>query len=440
MKKLWIILALALVLAGCKKEPDNTAAKATPTLDIGGTVVSQDAEILDLSVAEYDMTTVLSVAPKLTNVKTVELGNTDLPINQLDGLREAFPAAKLSYTVSFMGTEIPSDTTSLDMTAMAVENSDELADVAAKLPNLETIDFVNDQGRCIYDLNTIHYLDIVRASVPDVKLEVNFQLFGKKVSSEDEQIKYADVPIGNDGVPQIRAVLPYLQSCNYFLLDGCGIDNELLATMRSDFPETKIVWRVWICAPEFRHTGYKNSHSFLTDTELIRTVKVRDFSSHDLMYCNETKYVDFGHNPFISDFFFLSYMPDLEVAIIALTSVSDLTPLASCPKLEYLEIFTSEVTDLSPLANCTELKHLNVSNLKIRDLSPLFGLTKLERLRVVSCPWITKAQLAEIAEKLPNCDVMTKGYDPTENGWRTDQNGNLAPRYALLRKQMRYDY
>lgn len=445
MKKAWIILAaaLAFVLAGCSQAPAKDPAPSvteetlSPTLDIGGTQVDRYADTLDLTVLEYDWDCLLSAAPELTNVRTVELGLTVFSFEQIKQLNRSFPTAQVNYELTLFGQPIPMDTTSLNMTAMPVEKSAELARVAALLPMLKTIDFVNDNGTCIYDLDTISYLDMVREAVPHVKLEVNFKLFGKKVSSEDAQIKYAWTPIGNDGVSQIRAVLPYLTNCNYFLLDTCNIDNEVLAQLRSDFPQTKIVWRVWLCRPS---TGYINSYSYLTDTELIRTLKVRDSNCQVLYYCNETKYVDFGHNPFVSDFSFLAGMPQLEAAIIALTSCADLSPLANCPKLEYLEVFTTNVTDLSPLANCTELKHLNISNLNITDLTPLYGLKKLERLRIVMCDGITKEQLAEVAEQLPDCQMLTKGWDPTGNGWRKDENGCFIPRYLLLRKQMRYDY
>lgn len=428
-----------LILAGCRQQGNLAAAEPTlsPTVDIGGTQISREAEALDLTGMDYELDTLLSVAPELNKVQALELGRTTCSIEQLHALTRAFPAAKLNYEVCLFGQTVPLDTTSLDMTNMPAEKSAELAQAAALLPNLQRIDFVNDKGKCVFDLDTISYLDTVRSAVPHVKLEVNFQLFGKQVSSEDREIKYFMTPIGNEGVQQIRAVLPYLSDCKYFLLDTCGIDNEVLAQLRADFPNTKIVWRVWLCSPS---TAFINSYSYLTDTQLIRTLKVRDSNCQVLYYCNETKYVDFGHNPFVSDFSFLAGMPELEVAIIALTSCSDLSALANCPKLEYLEVFTTNVTDLSPLANCTELRHLNISNLAITDLTPLYGLKKLERLRIVMCDGITKEQLDEVAARLPDCQMLTKGWNPTGNGWRKDENGLWVERYLLLREQMRYDY
>lgn len=446
MKKFGLFLLAALLLTGCSKAPEVTpeavveTTTISPTVDIGGTQVLRDTETLDLTNTYYDMDTLLSVAPELPDVQVVELGCTELFAQDLEQLQQAFPEAKLQYTLSLFGQNVPLDTTSLDMSGMSVQQSAELARVAGLLPQLEQINFVNSEGVCVFDLDTISQLDLVRLSAPQVKLTVNFELFGKKVTSEDERIEYYRAKIGNEGEPVLRKVLPYLQNCTYFLLDGCGLDNEVLSQLRADFPETKIVWRVWLCNPAYDSPGILNKYSFMTDTELIRTLNVRDFNCQVLMYCNETKYVDFGHNPFVSDFTFLGYMPQLEAAIIALTSCADLTPLANCPKLEYLEVFTTEVTDLSPLANCTELRHLNISNLKIDDLTPLYGLKNLERVRIILCDNITKEQIAELAEQLPDCQVLTKGWNPTDEGWRKDEYGNFIPRYLLLRQQMRYDY
>lgn len=445
MRKIGLVIVLMLLLTGCGKtveEVPQATVETTisPTVEIGGTQVLRETDTLNLCNTPYDMDTLLSVAAELSNVQTVELGCTELSVHEIGRLQQAFPQADVAYSVSLYGQNIPLDTVTLDMSAMSVGNSRELARVAGLLPKLQEISFVNSSGQCVYDLDTISYLDMVREAVPNVKLKVWFDLFGKKVTSEDETIKYYLVPIGNAGVEQLRAVLPYLQSCTYFLLDGCGIDNEVLAQLRTDFPETKIVWRVWLCSPNYNAYNIMKKYSYLTDTELIRTLNVRDFNCQVLQYCNETKYVDFGHNPFVSDFSFLGHMPNLEAAIIALTSCADLTPLANCPKLEYLEVFTTEVTDLSPLANCTELRHLNISNLAISDLTPLYGLKKLERLRIILCDNITKEQIAEVAAQLPDCDVMTEGWNPTANGWRKDKNGFMVPRYLLLRKQMRYDY
>jgi hypothetical protein len=322
---------------------------------------------------------------------------------------------------------------------MDAARTDELVAVLPMLPNLQEINFANGEG-CVYDLDNIRQLDKVREAAPQATLRVKFELFGQTVTSEDERIEYYLTPIGNEGAETVRAVLPYLKNCTYFLMDGCDIDYEILAKMRDDFPQTKIVWRIWLAGPFYGSERLTLRASMLSDTKLIRTVVVTDRNCHLLNYCTETKYMDLGHNDYISDCSFINYMPDLEVAILGLTEIADISPLANCPKLEYLELFSCKVSDLSPLANCTELRHLNVSNLKgLTDLTPLYGLKNLERFRAVMNPQLSKAQLDELAAQLPNCNMLREGWDPTENGWRWDEDRNPLPRYALLKEQMEYD-
>ena len=302
------------------------------------------------------------------------------------------------------------------------------------LTQLEEIDFLSEDGACAFSLEDIPRLDLIREAAPDVRLRVAFDLFGQRVTSEDERIEYYLTHIGNEGVDTVRAVLPYLTSCTYFLMDGCDVDNEVMAQLREDFPTPKIVWSVWLIEPWYSSRVMMRRASFLTDTERIRTTMVNPDNCDVLKYCTETKYVDFGHNFRMSDYYFLAYMPKLEACIIAISHVSDLTPLASCPELEYLEVFTSDITTVAPLANCKKLAYLNIANCKkLTDITGLYELTSLQVLRMVVTPNVPQEQKEELARRLPDCKILNLGGDPTEYGWRT------MPRYYLLREQMRYD-
>ena len=445
MRLFVMVLAMLALLSACRKEQASVEQGAVPTtvpvtVDIGGTVLEPDTAALDLQTMEFDLDKLVAAAPELKAVTEIELGATTLSYEQVEAIRGAFPDAEVRYSVQLFGQTVEADAQSLDLRDMTAEQTQELYDVLPLMPQLQQINFVKEDGSCVYGIEEIGMLDQLRERAPEVSFRVKFELFGQTVSSEDTRIEYYLVPIGNEGEPQVRAVLPYLTACEYFLLDGCGIDNEIMAQLRSDFPETKIVWRVWIREPNYDSPRFMRRAGFLTDTQRIRTTLVNDSNCDVLKYCTEVKYVDFGHNLEISDFSFLGYMPELEAAILSLTGISDLTPLMNCPKLEYLEVFTTEVTDLSPLASCTSLEHLNISNLPgVTDLTPLYNLTNLKRLRMVMLPQITKEQISEVAQHLPNCDVLMAGWDPTENGWRYDEKGNRVPRYELLREQMEYD-
>ena len=155
--------------------------------------------------------------------------------------------------------------------------------------------------------------------------------------------------------------------------------------------------------------------------------------------------MDLGHNNFLDTIDFVSYMPDLEVLIVGMTFVEDFYPLENCPKLEYLEAMTSRLHDLRPLANLKNLKHLNICyNFAITDITPLYGLTQLERLWIGKYDPVPPEQIEKIKELLPNCVVNSTVGDPTNGGWRVDEEPNefgvsqQAARYALLRDQFGY--
>lgn len=334
-------------------------------------------------------------------------------------------------------TEIAADSTSLDALTLGL-SAEELMEALPNLPELSEISFVDAEGRCAYTADTVSELDPIRAAYPDLHLRLSFTLFGQTISSESERIEFYRVPIGNEGMGQLRAVAPYLRACRYLLVDGCGVDDAVMAQFREDFPELGVVWRIWFTQEYYSSKLMTLKGSVMSDAERVRIRTVNDSNCELLGYCTETKYIDLGHNFYLSDFSFLAKMPKLEVCIIALTSLHDLTPLEQCPELEYLEIFTTSVTDLSPLAKCTKLKHLNISNLKqVTDLTCLYGL-ELDRLRAVVTK-IPKEQIEEYARLHPNCEMLMTGGDPTEYGWRYLPNGQQVPRYQLLREQMKYD-
>ena len=435
---LLLLLAMALAACGAPEEPKTQPPTAPAMVDLGGTLVKPDILRLDLRERDFILETLLDAASQLPSVCQIDLGTTDLSWEQVTSIRNVYPDVFLYYSVEILGQTLNSDATEADLSSMTLDQTQEILERLSLLPELETINFISKDGVCAVALEDIPVLDTFREALPDVKFIVSFELFGQTVSSEDEEIVYYRVPIGNEGVDTIRRVLPYLTACQRFVMDGCEVDNEVMAQLREDFHQPKVVWRVWFEGPYYESELWLRRYSFLTDTEVIWTIAVSDENAHVLKYCIDTKYVDFGHDHMITNVDFLASMPNLEVAILALSNVSDISGLASCPKLEYLEIFTSKVSDLSPLANCTELKHLNIAKLPgVQDLSPLFGLKKLERLRILNYLYFPFDQLEEFKKQVPTCQVLDKDWDETDGGWRYDANGQV-PRYKLLREQIQY--
>ena len=145
---------------------------------------------------------------------------------------------------------------------------------------------------------------------------------------------------------------------------------------------------------------------------------------------------------------FAASMPKLEVLIIAMTDVSDLSPLKNCMNLEYLELNSSpKIHDLSPLEGHTALRHLNIAGCPlIKDISALYGLKDLERLWIGSETPIPAAQVTKMRASAPGCRIDTTTADPHGNAWRfTDYDPEIpkyywVPRYEKLRDQLGYNY
>ncbi|MBR4906393.1 MAG: leucine-rich repeat domain-containing protein, partial [Clostridia bacterium] len=257
--------------------------------------------------------------------------------------------------------------------------------------------------------------------------------FGKTFSLADEVVSLNDVPM-KDQLDALRTLLPYLRNVKRLDMENCGIADSVMAELREAFPTPKIVWRVSV-----------GRYSCRTDSIMIRFSldidkrRLYDRDTEALKYCNEVRYLDLGHNR-IQKMRFLEYMPDLEVLIIAVGDMNDITGVEHCKKLEYCEFLSGHVSDLSPLAACTELKHLNVSLNSITDITPLYGLTKLERLWI-SRNKIPEEQIEEIRRLLPNCEINTTAIDPTGEGWRysNEARGTRCERYDLLHHQFYYN-
>ena len=447
LRILAVVLALFLV-AGCSAaettppttEPTvPTAPTEPPVVDIGGTQLLLDTQQLDLTAVTYELDALVNAASSLDSVTAINAGT--LNAQSILKISDAFPNADIQYQVDLLGQVLSAQTEMLDAGMMQVEQTQELVDALSLLPNLQEINFVSEDGTCVFGLEDLEELDRIQAAVPDAYLRVRFELFGQTVTSEDEHIEYLQADIGNEGIETVRAVLPYLKSCTYFLMDGCGTDYEILAQLRDDFPETEIVWRVWLVEEDYTSKLFLRCGSYLTDTIKIRTTYVNDENSHVLNYCTKTKYVDVGHVWQLSQCDFLSYMPDLEVCIIAITYITDITPLANHDKLEYLELFTTDIADLTPLMSCPNIEHLNISNMQmLTDISPVYTLKKLKRLRMVDSYSIPEEQLKEAYQMLPDCNILDQGHFPTSWGWRwlDPAKTQKDPRYELLCEQFEY--
>ncbi|MCD8192133.1 MAG: hypothetical protein LUD55_04990 [Oscillospiraceae bacterium] len=336
------------------------------------------------------------------------------------------PTEDVDDTVVICGAEYDADTTTLDLSALTSEDTDEAAAALAKLTALESVELMDAEGASALTLSDVKTLE---DAAPQAVFHYTFELFGQSISTDDKVIEFTGADIGNEGVEQIRQALDVLCCCTYFKLDECGIDNEVMAELRDDYPDTKIVWRVFF-------GEYMNC---LTDEVTIRAIfKLTDANCEALKYCTEVKYMDIGHNTDLHNVDFVAYMPELEYVIVSGSPFTDLSPFANCPNLEFLEIVWCGVSDISTLSACTNLKYLNISYCAVSDISALAELP-LERFCYLG-NILSSEEIADFKAAHPDCWTTTTGTQPYGEGWRYDDAGyTYCDMYKFVRTVFDYD-
>lgn len=432
-------------------------AAAHPEVSVRYTVELPDSSVLDNSAQTADLSgldgesvsqaaALLGYLPKLTEIN---LGSASaersVSTETIAALRESCPSAALKYSASIAGQTLDISAQSLSLGGMSHDEAAAAAAFLACMPELSSVDlgYEGDGGLTWEDIG------LFQSACPEVNFSYAFSRFGQDLNISNETLDFNHITMDDEGAA-VRSILPYMKNCTYLDMDFCNVSNEAMASIRDDFPDIKVVWRIW----------FGTAYSVRTDVEKILASKpskggTLDDSQVDVLkYCSDIKYLDLGHNEAITDLSFVYGMPNLEVLIIAMNPVSDLTPLASCPKLEFLGMHSTSISDLSPLSGLTELRHLNIANCPdVTDISPLYGLTDLERLWIGCIDPVPAEQVEYMQGCAPNCEIDTTVYDPEAGRWRVigytelslqlyEETGWLKevyhPRYELLREQFGY--
>ena len=346
------------------------------------------------------------------------------------------PAYDLNFTVA--GQQIHAGLDSLDLSQASSEEIDRLISVLPALPALRTLEL----GSASAESPAISWdrVQALHQGLPGATLNYTFTVRGYSFTLSDRILNLNHMVFDDEGVlaEQIASCMPNLKVLD---MDGCGVSNERMAEIRDRLPDVEVVWRVLIGADYSARTNVERL--VISNPDRGGDLNTPE-SIAGLFYCTKVKYLDLGHNYLMNDISFIRNMPDLEVLIMAMTAVKDISPLAGCTKLNYLEYQTSAAADLSPLSALTNLKDLNICyNFALRDIRPIMNLN-LDRLYIGCLSPIPRDQIDQYKTLHPNCIVNTTTEDPTDECWRYgDIHGNggwdAAPRYELLRQQMEYD-
>ncbi len=230
----------------------------------------------------------------------------------------------------------------------------------------------------------------------------SFTIYGKTFHITDEFVDLGHMTLDDNGAA-IASMIPFMPNLKAVDMDSCGIANERMAEIRDANPNVEVIWRV----------NFGENYSVRTNvTKILASMpskggQLGNEVGDQLKYCTKVRYLDLGHNEDLSDISFLQYMPELEVVVISITAVSDLTPFTNCPNLLYLEAGNTKITDLSPLAQCSKLSHLNIGTCDfVSDISPIYDLP-LYRLWLGSVDPVPADQVAEMQKRHPQCIIDT---------------------------------
>lgn len=392
------------------------------TAPLGNLTLSNTQTQAKLGNGSYDAGSLMGQLKYLPNLNSLELPGTSLTPEELNALQKAYSGLQIKYTVNLLGEEYDPSVTELTLPSLNTDNLDSTAKKLPLLPALTDITLPEQLDK--------HDVKLLMEQFPDIRFHYSFDFFGTPLSTSTETVELKDVHIGNSGEPEIRAALNIMPLCTYFKLENCDVDYEILASIRDDYPNTKVVWRV----------DFGGQYSIMTDAETLRTVYgVYNKHADILKYCTSLKYIDMGHNPELTDISFVEYMPDLEIVILSGASMTDVNAFANHKKLEWLELANCyALNDLSGLESCDNLRFLNICFSKVTDLTPIEKLP-LERFLYLQ-PKIDLETRTAFEENHPDCWVRFSGSDPYSLGWRYNDIGiTRFEYYQKIRDIFDYD-
>ena len=414
------------ILSYMEKHPQ---VDVTYTVSFGEASVSNKQTSASLSAGTYQPELLLENLQYLPQLTTLTLQDPTFTAEQTTALEEAYPDLQLDYSVQLLGTAYDAATTQLDLSGMSSSQIDQVLPRLGLLTELQTVKLSSSLS--------FSDVDRLQEANPSAVFDYSFQLFGKTVSTANSEIVFKNQQIGNSGEAELREALTILDACNRVVLDNCGFDSEVLAKVRDDFRgQVKVVWRVYF--------GTNGRYNTLTDDDTIRAVyNVTNDTCGPMKYLEDVKYMDIGHNEYLSDLSFVAYMPELEVLIASESGVADLTGFDNCKKLTWLELaYCYKLENIDALAGCDGLKYLNLSYSKVKSFEPLDGL-RLERFVYLKPKASTDEQNTFLSiHPKSECITVFYGYSmPYSYGWRYNDNGKTMFWYYkdVIRKVFNYD-
>lgn len=382
---------------------------------------------MELTVGEpdFDFDTLMQNLAHMPRLKQLTLKKVPYSHEQIESLKAAYPEIEILCTVEVFGQEYDMETTEMDLSGMTGADAAAVVEQLKLLPNLRYVNLNPENG--IGALSKEDVKNLI-AAVPGVTFDFSFEFFGEPLTTASEEVVLQNVNIGDENEAEIRLALDLMGNCKRFVLDNCRMSDEVMEKIREDYRgRTKVVWRVWF-----------GGGSCLTDVEAIRcTYDLVDDNCEDLYYCEDVRFVDFGHNEWLDGCDFIAGMKSLEYCILSGAPIKSLEPFANCKNLKFLEVaFCEYIESVEPLRNCTQLQMLNIANTHALDLSPLDNLPLTHfgaRCNPSGKSRISADEQARFMQQHPDCWTAFEGAQPYGVGWRYGEDEiTPLPQYEIV--------
>lgn len=400
-------------------------------VDLGGTRADSKSTELTLLPEDFQLETFRQNLPHLAQVTSVTFQSAELLPAELEALKRDYPEIQFQATVNILGVECDSNTQRLDLSTMTSQDVEIVSKKLAMLPNLTYVELMNggSSGLAMGDVK------ILKDSTPGVTFNYAFDFYGKTINAADKEVVIQGVDIGDAGEANVRAALELMDGCERFVLDRCGISNELMAKLRDDYRDkTKVVWRVNVA-----------EGNILTDVDCLYLIEdLTDSNCQNLVYFEDVRFLDAGHNENgkWTDVSFVAGMPNLEAIIISGSSVSDLSAFENCKKLKMFEAgYCGYIKDISALAGCESLERVNISFTKVTDLSALDNLNIVQLCALNgSANRVSAKEQQRFQELHPDCETHYVGKQPYGQFWRWELNNSQKQREWYMEMATALDY
>ena len=362
------------------------------------------------------------------NLLTADLSGSTC-YDAMEAYKTAHPDVEVTYTIQVLDAFYSMDTTALDLSAMTAADLPQILDALPRLPKVTEVNLMKPDGTAALSLGELVTLT---EAFPHIVFNYQFDFFGQTVDLYTEELEYVKVDMGDEAEGQLREMLTVMPKLSYIKLDRCGFTSPVLDAINKDFPETKVVWRVFY--------GKNNKFNALTDETVIRSSHhLSNDTVSEMNYLTDVVYMDIGHNETLTNVSFLAHMPKLKLLILSGSPVTDISPLTGLAELEFVELaFCGNLRDLTPLSTLTGMKYLNIGGTSSDDITCLME-RPMERF-VCMLTRIPQAQKDAYSEAYPDCIVVKRGVQPYGYGWRYIDDGyNFNDYYKTMRQIFHYD-